>query len=106
MPNSSSGLFTNADRRKIAQIASDILEQKSLISSVSLKMNSLISLVEDVIKSPLASNTPLYASNYQSSNENNANSKHDNSIASIDSVILESIDTNHLNSDQLTIQLI
>ena len=107
--NSSSVSFTLSDRGKIDQMLSDLLEQKSLLNSLYNRLNDFISLA-DVPKPPLMSVpttqfSQIGASQVQASQESVSLSRLDNSVTSIDSIILETSESSNLNSNRPTIQL-
>ena len=107
--NSTSVSFSLLDRGKIDQIVSELLEQKTLLSSLLIKLNSLSSYGVNAVQVPhsSASNT----SHTQVSPEAQivkdlfSQVNHDTSVASIDSVVLDINSMDHLNSKQMTIQL-
>ena len=104
-----------SDREKLDQLVTDIREQKSAINSFSLKINTLIDFVENVVSPPVENvvRPPLTTVNsfshltpsVQTSPEEGGVTNQDTSVASIDSILLDVSPGDPLNSEPMTIQL-
>ena len=84
---------------------SDLVEQKTLLKSLSLKLETLLSSGEKVVKPSHPSTSNQFSPEAQIVQNLNGNNQanHNMSVASIDSEILDSTPMNHLNSRQMTI---